>query len=304
MPKYTLSEADGALTVRQLRKADREHQLDAMRTWFLDHYEDPANCLPYETAEGGYQYIWGGPYAASAELQDEFGGVVPDGVIEDLADELNAISYEWSRPPSDSDLDEELLSAVRSNTEYYSNFSASLKTAERMLKGSSRASYREELRLLIFANVVTALETYLSDAFINTVMPDVDLVQKLIETSPHFQQQSIRLSDVIKRARGIEREAQAYLLDFAWHHLARVDRLYASTLGFGLPLSSFGDVLAGIDKRHDVVHRNGRAKDGSPVRLTKEEVAGWIRRVRELVDAIETELAERSLSKALAKAKF
>ena len=28
-------------------------------TWFFNNYEDPVESCPYESAEGGYQYIWG-----------------------------------------------------------------------------------------------------------------------------------------------------------------------------------------------------------------------------------------------------
>ncbi|HEX9023368.1 MAG TPA: HEPN-associated N-terminal domain-containing protein, partial [Geobacteraceae bacterium] len=68
--------------------------------WFYSKYEDPANNCPYESKEGGYQYIWGGPYDAYEELFQEFSGIYPDEIIEDLADELNDRSYEWSGKPS------------------------------------------------------------------------------------------------------------------------------------------------------------------------------------------------------------
>src|SRR5262245_31613642 len=50
----------------------RDQRIDEMVEWFHSNYEDPANHMPYESAEGGYQWIWGGPYDASDVLQDEF----------------------------------------------------------------------------------------------------------------------------------------------------------------------------------------------------------------------------------------
>ena len=32
------------------------------------NFEDPANETPYESSEGGYIYIWGGPYDALEQL--------------------------------------------------------------------------------------------------------------------------------------------------------------------------------------------------------------------------------------------
>ena len=40
---------------------EREERVEAMVEWFLDNFEDPAEHTPHESAEGGYQYIWGGP---------------------------------------------------------------------------------------------------------------------------------------------------------------------------------------------------------------------------------------------------
>ena len=79
----------------ELRDADRDTQLETMRAWFEERYEDPVHSLPYEGREGGYQWIDGGPFDAEEELGGTFGGVVPDDVIEELARELDAESPQW-----------------------------------------------------------------------------------------------------------------------------------------------------------------------------------------------------------------
>lgn len=48
--------------------------------WFFENYEDPANGVPYESAEGGYQYVFGGPYDAREALESRFPNVSP-GVL-------------------------------------------------------------------------------------------------------------------------------------------------------------------------------------------------------------------------------
>ena len=85
------------------RKLSKEEALVEMEMWFYSNYDDPANLCPYETKEGGYQYIWGGPYDADEELQSEFGGYVRDSVIEELVDKLNDVCLEWSGCPDEPD---------------------------------------------------------------------------------------------------------------------------------------------------------------------------------------------------------
>ena len=56
--------------------------------WFGGMFEDPANETPYESREGGYQYVWGGPYEAQDEIDREFGGLVSEDVIDSVVSEI------------------------------------------------------------------------------------------------------------------------------------------------------------------------------------------------------------------------
>lgn len=73
-----------------------ENRVDAMIEWFHENFEDPAEGLPYESREGGYQWLWGGPYEAEEELQRAFPEVSEDEIasaVEQL--EANGV-YQWS----------------------------------------------------------------------------------------------------------------------------------------------------------------------------------------------------------------
>lgn len=51
---------------------ERQVQIDTLVEWFFERFEDPAHRLPYETAEGGFQWIYGGPYDAREQLEENF----------------------------------------------------------------------------------------------------------------------------------------------------------------------------------------------------------------------------------------
>ena len=74
---------------------EQEEQVQLMLQWFYWNFEDPAQSTPYESREGGYQFIWGGPYEASDELQARFSGVVSYETIEITVKETDAISWQW-----------------------------------------------------------------------------------------------------------------------------------------------------------------------------------------------------------------
>ena len=64
-------------------------------------FEDPANETPYESREGGYQYVWGGPYEARDDFDQEFGGIVSEEVIDAAVSEVErtGIVY-WAPGPN------------------------------------------------------------------------------------------------------------------------------------------------------------------------------------------------------------
>ncbi|WP_432049475.1 hypothetical protein [Verrucosispora sp. NA02020] len=73
--------------------------VDDMVSWFLDGYEDPANQLPYDGAEGGYQYQGDGPYDADEVLREEFPHA-SEHSIREAARILNGISVDWIQKPN------------------------------------------------------------------------------------------------------------------------------------------------------------------------------------------------------------
>ena len=85
---YSEEDPERGITPSQLKRASAERQKQYMRSWFHSNFEDPANETPYNGREGGYQYIWGGPYDATEELEAEFGSLVPFERIEEIADDI------------------------------------------------------------------------------------------------------------------------------------------------------------------------------------------------------------------------
>lgn len=81
----------------------KEFSIEKMRAfvlgWFYFMYEDPANRTPHESAEGGYQYIWGGPFDARDVITEEFEGIVPDDVIGEVVKQVEGNGGAWAPTP-------------------------------------------------------------------------------------------------------------------------------------------------------------------------------------------------------------
>jgi hypothetical protein len=70
---YSDDDIERGVTPSDLKRMGRDRQKEYMRHWFHQNFEDPANETPCNSREGGYLYIWGGPYSAHEQLFDEFG---------------------------------------------------------------------------------------------------------------------------------------------------------------------------------------------------------------------------------------
>jgi hypothetical protein len=290
MAEYFASDGEHPISEETLRDSGREIQRNVMETWFRQHFEDPAERTPYDSSEGGYIWIWGGPYDAREELEDEFSGIVPEEIIEELARELDSENQEWAPTPSPYDYDQ-YVEDIGSITEYYNNFSGAILDIERLLKSKVEDSVSRRFLRLLYVNVVTALETYLSDAFISTVVNALLLMRRFIETTPEFKAEKVSLADVFKAAEGVERTARAYLIDVVWHHIERVRPMYHATLNVDFP-DDLSAIYRAVLTRHDIVHRNGKTKDGNEIIVTPKDISKLIEAVKAFVEHIEGQLAK------------
>ena len=209
---YINPDTEHTLDANELRRANKKTQLAVMRTWFYENFEDHAENTPWESAEGGYIWIWGGPFDAHEELGAEFSEIVPDCLIEKLATELNEECPDWAPIPKPGDYDEFLVGDIAQISDYHHNFGSAISDITHLLDMEVSKNVADCFCRLLYVNVITALETYLSDAFINTVVPDQKLMRRFIEFSPAFKGEKFPIADVFKVVDEIEKKAQSHLI--------------------------------------------------------------------------------------------
>jgi len=286
---------EGSITISNLTKAEPELQKEVMQVWFYGHFEDPVHSCPHNSEEGGYQFIYGGPYEANEELQNEFSDIVPYEVIEELADKLENECSEWSgdssiAPDDPSEWDYEPSVDL---PKHLQTFNSSIANVTALLCVDVPPAQQRHFRGMLYVSVIIAMEAYLLDNFLSCLNSEKAVFRKYIETTDHFRGQKIPLSTIFKESDGIDKRGRAYLTKMLWHRLSEVARLYRNTLGVQLP-QDMKELLAAVQIRHDFVHRNGRTPDGKEITLPPEQVTDLIKLVQNLVDGIEAQQKELS----------
>ena len=260
-----------------------------MEEWFRLNYEDPAERTPYVSAEGGYIWIWGGPYSAREVLEEQFQESVPQELIDELVEELEGECWDWAPTPKPEDYDDYIIDSISSITQFYHTFTGSILDIEKLLGSEIDGAVELNFHRLLYLNVVIALETYLSDAFISTVVPDKDLFAKYVENCPEFQQRKIPLSEVIKHSSELESIVNTHLSEISWHNLSRVSKMYRDILEIQFP-QDIGKLYRAVLIRHDIVHRNGKDRDGNEIYVGKAEIESLIEETEKFVQHIDQEL--------------
>jgi hypothetical protein len=145
------------------------------------------------------------------------------------------------------------------------------------------------LHRLLYVNVVTILECYLSDFFISRIREDRKLLRKLVETAAAFKEQKLSFSQLFGAVEAIDKKVNSYLAGLVWHRLEEVSKLYSGVLGVVFP-SDIKALRDAIAVRHELVHRNS----------TKHEISELeIKRVAKLAEELVEHIEKRWLDVAV-----
>jgi hypothetical protein len=210
-----------------------------------------------------------------------------------LANELYEISDKWTRRPKYDDIDEYLFESIAQTSEHRVSFHDSISNVEHLLELQIPPPQQQHLYMVLYVNVITAVETYLSDLFISAVGNDKALLRRFVETTPEFKNEKIAVSDVFKIADEIEKKARTYLMDVVWHHLNRVKPMFKDTLCMSFP-DDTNDLFKAVLIRHDLVHRNGKKKEGGEHYLSQEAIRSLIRKATAFVEHLDKQWSQKS----------
>lgn len=179
--------------------------------------------------------------------------------------------------------------AVESNTEFFETFYNQM---EKIKKLSENDILNEELidtlDKLLFSNMITCLETYLSDALINTISTNEIFVKNFVENFTEYKKCSFKFNEIYKKMDNIEKKVKEDLLSLMYHNLDKIKAIYKITFNIDFP--DITNLMKKVNIRHDLVHRNGKNKNGREHTISKTELNETYYLVLEFVKNIDEQL--------------
>lgn len=173
-----------------------------------------------------------------------------------------------------------------SSTRFYDHVSSSLSE----LSSLNREDERAILKRMIFSNVITAMETYLSDTMKRQVLSRQAVKRRFVESYSTFTNKSIKASTVFSYMESLDNDIAKEIDKISFHNIVTVKELYRNVLLCDFQKDSVAELVKVVEIRHNIVHRNGKTKDGSMVTISDDDVRDLIRLVRSVVRHIDKQI--------------
>jgi hypothetical protein len=189
-------------------------------------------------------------------------------------------------------IDKDQLEAILSNTDFYLTFLdeiASLRVLNKLSVPHPKA--KRTMSRTLYIGVIACLETYLSDAFINTVLSNENYLRSFFRSFKDFSNQKLGMNELLDFNSKREEIAKKAMLEVIYHNLPKVSKMYEGTLDIEFP--KFSEIQKAVSIRHDLVHRNGKNKDGIESSIDSIMVDDIISKVESFISEIDQKLKEK-----------
>lgn len=218
------------------------------------------------------------------EILDKIEGLHGNSV--DIAIEVLQGEYEqnWE--------DDYEYDAISSNPGLSDNFDHEIENLQKLNEVNLKD---DELNVIlkrhIYIGVMGTMETFLSETFVKLVLANPVNLEKFVKSNPEFAYRKFDLKDVFEAYKNIEQTAKGVMLDTIYHNLPVVREMYRSTFEIAFP--AIKELIQCVKVRHDLVHRNGKTKDGVAHVLDSDTIDSTIATVKDLVAGIVAEIGAK-----------
>lgn len=203
-----------------------------------------------------------------------------DGEISDLGED-NSLSVKEEFP--DNDYEEDLKSMFFD--EHVIETIDVLDRIDCLDEPSRKLLYRT-----LYANIISSMEAYLSDKIISRVLSTTESKRKFVENYKGYNELKLSLSDIYKKMDNIDSCIIKTLRNIIYHNLPVVKNIYKTALG--VEIGDISELMKYVAIRHDIVHRNGKDKEGVLHNITKEDVITLATKISDFIRNIESEFSK------------
>lgn len=188
-----------------------------------------------------------------------------------------------------------------SHSHFFHEFSIELARAKDLLITSSESMHIGTINKLVYAHAVTLMEAFISSAVGKLVVDDQGLLLNLVDEYKVLSGMKVTLKEVLQQPKIVEKRVIATLAEQSFHNVSTINQVLGAMFGEHMRGLDMSEVASICEKRHHIVHRNGKTLDDQPIELTQQDVQIAINTISDFVenlkDRIYTALTERESQK-------
>lgn len=277
-----------------LRDADHKQQSAAMEHWLRARYCDPAMETPHSSDAGGYIFTRGGPWHPHDVLMERFEGIADFDTIEELASDIvQEIGDELA--PTGLTAEDDWDVEVETADSPLRDLCRRVEELRLVLEMEGREIAKFQARNLVYAALITALETFLWETAVWWLANEDASVERLVAGRATFDR---RLKDLVG-GDGIELNIRRERIhngmkDMVWHRWRSNWPFLSALLDVEMPGHETYGLMNAALKRHDIVHRSGQNKERTEaVYATTQEVEALAAAVVAFAEDLHYRIASR-----------
>ena len=147
----------------------------------------------------------------------------------------------------------------------HKQFMCELNELKKLMISTPKNEPNYMLDKMTYAYAVTLLETFLSDTAKSLINENDDFLANSLEMK-EFESTKYSLKEIKRKNFDAKSIVISKLSDISFHNITKVKKIYEIILGQKLNIE-ISELCLITKKRHDIVHRNGKTKDGKPIDL-------------------------------------
>ena len=185
------------------------------------------------------------------------------------------------------------INAIIDSAEYHTFFESEIDNLKQLNKTPIEgAQAQKTMRRLVFSGAITCLEDYLSTTLIQQVLNREEYFKNFVQTYKPYSNKKFSLNQIYDRLDKIRDEVKKSLLDVIYHNLSVVKNMYESTLK--IDFGNIAELSKSINIRHDMVHRNGKDKNGLEIDVSAGQVDELIISVENFVKELQEKIDSKN----------
>lgn len=146
-------------------------------------------------------------------------------------------------------------------------FAKDISELRTMLTENSAMSANQTYLKMVLAHAVTILEVYLEDIIKSLIASNDAYLENTIKNVKPFCDTPFKLGEISIEKDGIKKFVIGKLSDNLYHDIPKVIKILTGITGRKIEIS-IKEVCCVTAIRHDIVHRNGKNKDGDHIEIT------------------------------------